>query len=982
MTVASRVPLSRDFPLAEEISKRIASATEDLVHAGSGLFVDEVSPVTSELLRFWFQDEYCGLRPLNFHEGQRAAVLSVIYAHEVLSAPDLPGLYNELAPADLLEGERLVEIQNSRNQHPKYAAKMATGTGKTWVVLALMIWQRLNNLSNPEDSRFTSNFLAVTPGLIVYDRLLDSFLGRIGPDGTRDFESSDVHALRELFLPENFRRPILDFFQSNVIAKEEIGVKPAPGGFIAVANWQRLAGFEDESFVSEEAQEEVRGFGEELDESELIDDLLPVRPASGPRNALDVLDRRGQRGRALDFLKQFSRLAVFNDEAHHVSSVRKGEETEEVLWQQVLRIIADAQAEKFIQFDFSATPYNEVSGGGSGKRKKYFPHIVVDFDLRRAMGMGLVKTLVLDRRREIASLPLEFSVTKDADGNKSLSEGQRTMLRAGLTRLRFLEEDFSRIDDAHPPKMLVVCEDTSVVPLVEEFLLGAGLGADDVLSLHSGKKAELGAEEWERVRARVFSLDRHVKPRVVVSVLMLREGFDVNNICVVVPLRASSASILLEQTIGRGLRIMWRGDAAIDELKSENRRLVQSRREPNSYFDMLFIVEHPAFQAFYDELLDEGLGFAVDDSSKPPPPQIERVELKADYELFDFDVPIILFDAEEEIAEPQIDPLALKPSKFGREVLAGAVGKGDVFTGEVVENKTLFGDYRVTGGVMTATGYNDLLGRLSNRIVESHQRAFTSSPNRHKSNSEYPIFRNFRAKIVGWLDRYIRNRLFGEGFDPLEDENWRLLLLEGVAEEISGEFGRALVELQDQKEAVGGHVIIRKVSEVDSLNVRPSNAVNIQKSLFPRLPYPSHSGGLERDFMIWLDKDSAIEAFIKIHEFKHDFLRRPYLKADGMPAQYSPDFLVRTASEIYLVETKSQAGLSDLNVLRKKKAALGWVTAVNNLPSEKRGERFWRYVLAGETSIRNNISNAARASDYLELATLATVNDPETGVLF
>ena len=61
------------------------------------------------------------------------------------------------------------------------------------------------------------------------------------------------------------------------------------------------------------------------------------------------------------------------------------------------------------------------------------------------------------------------------------------------------------------------------------------------------------------LRERLFDVDRHAKPRVIISVLMLREGFDVNNICVIVPLRASSAGILLEQTIGRGRRLMWRG---------------------------------------------------------------------------------------------------------------------------------------------------------------------------------------------------------------------------------------------------------------------------------------------------------------------------------------------------------------------------------------------------------------------------------------
>jgi len=50
---------------------------------------------------------------------------------------------------------------------------------------------------------------------------------------------------------------------------------------------------------------------------------------------------------------------------------------------------------------------------------------------------------------------------------------------------------------------------------------------------------------------------------------MLKEGFDVNNICVVVPLRASSSSKLLEQLIGRGLRLMWR-EPEYNEIKNEN----------------------------------------------------------------------------------------------------------------------------------------------------------------------------------------------------------------------------------------------------------------------------------------------------------------------------------------------------------------------------------------------------------------------------
>lgn len=50
---------------------------------------------------------------------------------------------------------------------------------------------------------------------------------------------------------------------------------------------------------------------------------------------------------------------------------------------------------------------------------------------------------------------------------------------------------------------------------------------------------------------------------------MLREGFDVSNVCVIVPLRSSEAPILLEQVIGRGLRLMWRG-REYEDIKREN----------------------------------------------------------------------------------------------------------------------------------------------------------------------------------------------------------------------------------------------------------------------------------------------------------------------------------------------------------------------------------------------------------------------------
>jgi len=189
------------FPLATGLAARVNDQIPDLVTGQPTELMDQVTPVTAELLRYWFQQDYCDLRFLNFHEGQRSAILHVIYAHEVLGTRRLRDLYQEVAAEAMLEGGTLGEVTRAQHDHPKYAAKMATGTGKTWVLNALLVWQYLNKVADPTDERFTSNFLLVAPGLIVYDRLLDSFLGK-ERDGERRFESSDIYGTRDLFVPE------------------------------------------------------------------------------------------------------------------------------------------------------------------------------------------------------------------------------------------------------------------------------------------------------------------------------------------------------------------------------------------------------------------------------------------------------------------------------------------------------------------------------------------------------------------------------------------------------------------------------------------------------------------------------------------------------------------------------------------------------------------------------------------------------------
>lgn len=962
------------------LSAALTAKTQQLclgLEHGAADLLELVTPTTAELLLWWFGEEQTTTRGgLNFHQGQKQAILNAIVAHEVLGTANLQQLYQAVVPDALLVGIRLAEVSASKHAHPKYCFKMATGTGKTWVLQALLIWQLLNKnaalAEGLDDARFTRHFMVVAPGLIVYERLLDAFCGKLvasadgSVSGARDFSTSDLARYAELFVPEAQRDAVFAFVRGNVCSKQEIGLKATGNGMIAITNWHLLA----EGDVADEV-EVVEALGAPLDPQQVVGQVLPLMPGRATGNSLDVLDRRYARGNVLEYLAGLPELMVFNDEAHHIHDFKREGETTEVEWQKSLSRIAAPKGRRFVQVDFSATPYNDV-GTGKKKSKLYFPHIVTDFDLKSAMKAGLVKSLVLDRRKEIGALPLEFKAERDEAGNPTLSEGQRVMLRAGLAKLRKLEKDFASVDPTRHPKMLVVCEDTTVSPLVAQFLQEQeGLSDDEVMTIDSGRKAELGEKDWAPVRERLFNVDRHATPRVIVSVLMLREGFDVNNICVIVPLRSSQAQILLEQTIGRGLRLMWR-DPEYTDLKRENRERINAGQEPASLIDVLSIVEHPEFQSFYDDLINEGLagisGDESDDTSAVG--DVVTTELREGYQAFDFGIPFILQEADEfrEHAGVEVGELPAFTA-MSAEALRGLLGKGDTFVSQDLQSATLFGDYRVNGAVMNVGGYNDYLSRLTRRISQALSEPLPKG-NKIATHLAKPYLQVHTADLTGWLDDYIWTQLFGQTFNPIEDENWRLLLLQPVVDHITKVFAVALLE-SEQKQVTGQtEVHARQLSEVPRLMLREAHSMAVSKCIYTRQGWPARNGGLEKAFIRWAQADAQVAAFCKISETRHPFARLRYVKDDGLPAFYSPDFLVRTEHAIYLAETKAAQQVSHPNVQRKLKAALAWCERINALAPEHRQGLPWHYVLLSEPVVLEWQAKGAHLAELLDYARL------------
>ena len=395
--------LTGDIPLqlASGISKKVNELWEN------GEFLNLVTPTTATLLKFWFCEPHVSEREINFHRGQKQAILNTIYLHEVLHVKSVLDIYNQI-DKELLARLDLVMLAKEKYNIPKYAMKMATGTGKTWVMNALFIWQYLNARTEQERSgRYSKNFLLIAPGLIVYERLLDSYMGKEKVDGSRDVNTSDIFKNRELFLPQRYEVTIKAFLQSSVVRKDEIGKKITSDGFIAISNWHLFMGKDEE-------KEEISPLE---DPSGVIADIFPARPGISAGNSLEQLDSAYFSGGEIEYLAELDDLIVMNDEAHHIHENKTAGEIQEVEWQKSLNFIAKNKAEKFIQIDFSATPY-DTTGSGQKRTKHYFPHVVVDFDLNAAIKDGLVKMITIDKRKELSTLELDFKALRYEGTNR------------------------------------------------------------------------------------------------------------------------------------------------------------------------------------------------------------------------------------------------------------------------------------------------------------------------------------------------------------------------------------------------------------------------------------------------------------------------------------------------------------------------------------------------------------------------------------
>ncbi|HQY93595.1 DEAD/DEAH box helicase family protein [Caldilinea sp.] len=222
--------------------------------------------------------------------------------------------------------------------------------------------------------------------------------------------------------------------------------------------------------------------------------------------------------------------------------------------------------------ELTATPFVETSRGAIP-----FKNVIYDYPLGRAMADGFVKEPAVVTRKNFSPAnmsPEQIELLKLEDGIR-LHESVKVEL-----------ETYAR-ETGNPivkPFLLVIARDTThagqLVKLIQSSDFFEGRYAGRVIQVDSSRT---GAEEDEMV-ARLLKVEHSNEPtEIVIHVNMLKEGWDVTNLYTIVPLRAANARILIEQSIGRGLRLPY------------------GRRTGVTAVDRLNIVAHDKFQEIIDE---------------------------------------------------------------------------------------------------------------------------------------------------------------------------------------------------------------------------------------------------------------------------------------------------------------------------------------------------------------------------------------------
>lgn len=792
-----------------------------------------ISRTSASLIRFWFQTPHLvqsdeGLQDFNYYFAQREAVETVVWLYECeqsrVAADLIRYSSNEAATLGMFE-----------ESWPRYVMKMATGSGKTKVLSLLIAWSYFHHRYE-EGSGLSPNVLLIAPNIIVLDRLKLDF------EGLKIFFTDPV-------LPEdgwegrNWRRD----FSPLVHLQDEIGPVSSQGN-IFLTNIHRVF--------------EGSGGGDSLpqDLRELF--LGEAAPQTTNQRTVDLSKTLG----TLDS------LVVMNDEAHHIHD-------SSLAWFKAIERLDGVLRRRnrgrgiSIQLDVTATP--KKSNGA------VFVQTVSSYPLVEAIRQGVVKTPVLP----------DLASRSQLKENPSNNFGERFAdhIRLGVLEWKKYAETFSSY--SKKPVLFIMATTTEEADQAAEYLEQQFPEFHNrTLVIHTKRNGEINEKamkpaELAFLRQASREIDSESNPYLaVVSVLMLREGWDVKNVVSMVGLRpyVSDSKILPEQTLGRGLRLMFGRSQDVREYVS--------------------VIGTPEFLNFVEEIQFEGVELDYVPMGRgseyrgPLVVEVDKTNTRKSSARLDIEVPVLSrrFSRDtKNLSELDVSsysgPAAELREYSDRELRE--IRFWDIDSNEPVWTTDLNSDVVPTS--QAVIGFlADQIGRKL-RLVGG------------------------RDILYGKLKSFVIYQLFGQTVN-IDDVAVLRNLSEIETQRVLVDFFSEAINLLTVSESGQTRVVTSlKVSEAKPSVVKNQDYVTSEKTLFNRVVGDSD---LELRFAKFLDKCDDVVSFAKNSPalgFKIE-----YVNSQGYIANYLPDFIVKVDDfNIYVVETK---GPEDLDVLPKWERLVNW----------------------------------------------------------
>lgn len=812
------------------------------------------SETSRNLLNWWFNethyinsnDEFSST--FQYYFAQREAIETLIYLYDVEKITT----QEELIKFD--SSGLLVPAMFSQDWR-RYVIKLATGAGKTKVLSLAIVWSYFHKLYE-KDSHMSNNFLLIAPNVIVLERLMS------------DFEGGKIFYEDPLIPNNNYEGQSWENdFHLDIHIQKNINISQKTNNLF-LTNIQQL-------------------YDKNSSKVKNSDDLSSQFIGNKPNSEFKAES-------IIDEIYDLENLVVLNDEAHHIHN-------EKLAWSKTIEKLDLNLKQRghslSMQIDVTATPKHQ---DGS-----IFAEVICDYPLVEAIKQKVVKLPVLP---DLASQ----SKLKEKNSSK-YSQQYEDFLRLGVEEWRKSSLEHSKT--GKKAVLFIMTDDTKncddVANWLEENYPEDLEGR--VLTIHTNKYGELAEPNTKRGRAELEELRKQSrivdsassKYKAIVSVLMLKEGWDVKNVTTIVGLRpySAKANILPEQALGRGLRKMYTNTDEITEYVS--------------------VVGTKNFMEFVDSIKTEGVVLEYREMSEntnaisPKVVQVDSDNTKKDIEKLDIEIPILTprlrkeYKRIGELDLKKFDFTKLSIKNFSKEELMEV--KFDDIVDEKEHHRTILmsnmrPDWRYVVSFFTKRILKDL-------------RMWSGFDN-----------------LYPFVEEFCRDYLFGESVD-LEDVN--------IIKSLSELEARVIIEETFKKEI--NKLTIHETGDTeikDTISLRKtkpfvikdSEYYPVKKSVFNII---SGDSRFELEFAAFLDKCVDV---VSIGKNYNNFvnLKLDYINSDGNISYYLPDFLVKLETKngietCVVIETK---GREDLDVPLKMKRLKQWCEDVNKLPDNK---QIWKF---------------------------------------